>query len=360
MHDTNRGGLDRHSDNGGSRVASERAPANSGLIGSSPNFLEVVEQLRTVASAHCAVLIRGETGTGKEVIARGIHEASIRRQQRFVAINCSAIPAPLIESELFGHERGAFTGALTHRIGRFQSADGGTLFLDEIGELPIELQPKLLRAIQQQEFERVGSSQTTRVDVRIIAATNQNLEQMVAERQFRMDLYYRLNVFPIWLPPLRERATDIPLLIDHFLRTIGSRYGKAIDRVSDRVMAAILRYDWPGNIRELQNFIERSVILTNGRELRAPIEELNIRETQDGVVRTLNDAHRALIMKILRETNGVVGGPSGAAAKLGLKRTTLITKMRRLGISTGPDKPVKLTSERDRARSPITFAPVSV
>ncbi len=229
MLNTNYVGLDR-SHNGASKVAMESAPVNSGLIGSSPNFLAVVEQLRTVASVDCAVLFRGETGTGKEVFARAIHDASARRQQRFVAINCAAIPASLIESELFGHERGAFTGALTQRIGRFQSADGGTLFLDEIGELPIELQPKLLRVIQEQEFERLGSSQTTRVDVRIIAATNQNLEQMVAERRFRMDLYYRLNVFPILLPPLRERASDIPLLIDHFLRTIGGRYGKSIDQ----------------------------------------------------------------------------------------------------------------------------------
>jgi formate hydrogenlyase transcriptional activator len=356
MLSTNCDCLDRHSDSAGLKAVTDRAPAISGLIGSSPNFLEVVEQLRTVAAAHCAVLIRGETGTGKEVIARGIHDASTRRQQRFVAINCSAIPAPLIESELFGHERGAFTGALTNRIGRFQSADGGTLFLDEIGELPIELQPKLLRAIQQQEFEKVGSSQTTRVDVRIIAATNQNLEEMVAERRFRKDLYYRLNVFPIWLPPLRERASDIPLLIDHFLRTIGGRYGKSIDLVSDDVMTAIMRYDWPGNIRELQNFIERSLILTNGRELRAPIAELTNLEARGGVVRTLNDAHRALIIKTLRETGWVVGGPSGAAAKLGLKRTTLITKMRRLGISTGPDKPVKGTSECDRDLSPVSSA----
>ena len=356
MLNTNRGGLDRHLDNGGSKVATERAPVNSGLIGSSPNFLDVVEQLRTVASVDCAVLIRGETGTGKEVIARAIHDASTRRKQRFVAINCAAIPAPLIESELFGHERGAFTGALTHRIGRFQSADRGTLFLDEIGELPIELQPKLLRVIQEREFERLGSSQTTRVDVRIIAATNQNLEQMVAERRFRMDLYYRLNVFPIWLPPLRERASDIPLLIDHFLRTIGGRYGKSIGHVSDDVMAAIMRYDWPGNIRELQNFIERSVILTKGRELRAPIAELTNQETHDGVVRTLNDAHRALIIKTLRQTNWVVGGPNGAAARLGLKRTTLITKMRRLGISTGPAKAVTRTSECDGDGSLERFA----
>jgi transcriptional regulator with GAF, ATPase, and Fis domain len=351
MHDTNRGGLNRHSDNGGSKVATARTPAISGLIGSSPNFLMAVQQLGTVARVDCAVLLRGETGTGKEVIARAIHDASARRQQRFVAISCAAIPASLIESELFGHERGAFTGAVTQRIGRFEFADGGTLFLDEIGELPIELQPKLLRVIQEQEFERLGSSQTTRVDVRIIAATNQNLEQMVAERRFRMDLYYRLNVFPIFLPPLRERASDIPLLIAHFLRTISSRYGKSVDRVSDDVMEAIMRHDWPGNIRELQNFIERSMILTNGRELRAPIEELTNQETHGGVVRTLNDAHRALIIKTLRQTNWVVGGANGAAAKLGLTRTTLIAKIRRLGISMGPAEPAKRTTECDGGRS---------
>src|ERR1700726_4140310 len=232
------------------------------LIGSSPSFRALLEDVQVVAPADCAVLIQGETGTGKEVIAQAIHEASPRRKHRFVAVNCAAIPAALLESELFGHERGAFTGAVVQRLGRFQAADRGTLFLDEIGELPIELQPKLLRAIQEQEFERLGSSQTTRVDVRIIAATNQNLEQMVAERRFRMDLYYRLNVFPIWLPPLRERASDIPLLIDHFLRTIGDRYGKSIDHVSDDVMAAIMRHAWPGNIREVQNFIGGSGVLT--------------------------------------------------------------------------------------------------
>src|ERR1700736_2243115 len=351
MFNANRDGLDRHLDNAGPKVVTDRTPAISGLIGSSPNFLTAVEQLGTVARVNCAVLIRGETGTGKEVIARAIHDASARRQQRFVAINCAAIPASLIESELFGHERGAFTGALAHRIGRFESADGGTLFLDEIGELPIELQPKLLRVIQEQEFERLGSSQTTRVDVRIVAATNQNLEQMVAEQRFRMDLYYRLNVFPIWLPPLRERTSDIPLLIDHFLRTMGGRYGRSIDHVSDDVMAALRRHDWPGNIRELQNFIERSVILTNGRVLRAPIAELTNQETRDGVVRTLNDAHRALIIRTLRETNWVVGGPNGAAARLGLRRTTLITKMQRLGISRRPTKPVTGASEYDWDRS---------
>jgi formate hydrogenlyase transcriptional activator len=351
MFNANRDGLGRHSDNNVVRMITERNPAISELIGSSPNFLAVLEDLRTVAPVDCAVLIQGETGTGKEVIARAIHDASARRQHRFVAINCSAIPAGLLESEFFGYERGAFTGAMTPRIGRFQAADRGTLFLDEIGELPMELQPKLLRAIQEQEFERLGSSQTTRVDVRIVAATNQDLEQMVAERQFRMDLYYRLNVFPITLPPLRERASDIPLLVDHFLRTFAGRHGKSIKHVPDDVLAAVMRYDWPGNIRELQNFIERSVILTRDAELRAPIAELINRVTADGVVRTLNDAHRALIIKTLRQTNSVVGGPNGAAAKLGLARTTLITKMRKLGISTGPAKPGTGASNwhRDRA-----------
>src|SRR5580693_5082408 len=250
------------------------------LIGSSPSFRALLEDVQVVAPADCAVLIRGETGTGKEVIAQAIHEASPRRQHRFVAVNCAAIPAALLESELFGHERGAFTGAVAQRLGRFQAADRGTLFLDEIGELPIELQPKLLRAIQEQEVERLGCSHATRVDVRIVVATNQNLEQMVSERRFRMDLYYRLKVFPITLPPLRERAGDIRLLLVHFIRTFAQRQGKSIEHISDQVMAAIERYNWPGNIRELQNFIERSVILTRAAELRAPIAELTQSESE--------------------------------------------------------------------------------
>jgi len=248
--------------------------SNSKLIGASSTFNAVLEAIKIVAHVDCAVLIRGETGTGKEVIARAIHDASPRRQHCFVAINCAAIPANLLESELFGHERGAFTGAVTQRIGRFQAADRGTLFLDEIGELPIELQPKLLRALQEQEFERLGSSRTTRVDVRIVAATNRSLEEMVTERKFRADLYYRLNVFPITLPPLRERGGDIPLLVDHFLSMFARRQGKSIDQIPGQVMRAIERYSWPGNIRQLQNFIERSVILTKGTELQAPFEEL--------------------------------------------------------------------------------------
>jgi formate hydrogenlyase transcriptional activator len=307
--------------------------ATSNLIGSSAKFQAVLDEIDIVAPADCAVLIQGETGTGKEVIARAIHDASPRRQQRFVAINCAAIPVALLESEMFGHDRGAFTGAVTQRLGRFQAADRGTLFLDEIGELPLELQPKLLRAIQEQEFERLGSSHTTRVDVRIVAATNQNLHQMIAERRFRMDLYYRLNVFPITLPPLRERAGDIRLFLAHFVRTFAQRQGKSIEYVSDQVITAIERYSWPGNIRELQNFIERSVLLTRGAELRAPIAELTKSEPRVDDVRTLEDANRAHIKATLRETNWVVGGPNGAAARLGMHRTTLIHRMRILGIS---------------------------
>jgi len=308
--------------------------STSELIGASPKFRAVLEDVRTVAATDCSVLIWGETGTGKEVIARAIHDASPRRQRRFVAINCAAIPAALLESELFGYERGAFTGAVTHRVGRFQAADGGTIFLDEIGELPLELQPKLLRAIQEQEFERLGSSQTTRVEGRIVSATNQNLDQMVSKRRFRMDLYYRLNVFPIELPPLRERPDDIPLLVDHFLRTSKCRQAESIERVSDEVMAALVRYDWPGNIRELQNFIQRSVILTKGGvELRAPVSELTNKGIPIPGARTLADADRAHIIWTLRETNWVVGGRNGAAARLGLNRSTLISKMRKLRIS---------------------------
>jgi len=314
--------------------------STSELIGASPKFRAILEDVRTVAAADCSVVIKGETGTGKEVIARAIHDASPRRGRRFVAINCAAIPATLLESELFGYERGAFTGAVTHRMGRFQAADRGTLFLDEIGELPLELQPKLLRAIQEQEFERLGSSQTTRVDVRIVAATNQNLEEMVNERRFRPDLYYRLNVFPIELPPLRERADDIPLFVDHFLRTAKCRQVESIERVSDDLMAALMRYDWPGNIRELQNFIERSVILTKGGvELRAPVAELTTKGIPISGACTLAEAHRAHIISTLRETNWVVGGPNGAAARLGLNRTTLISKMRKMRISRETAEP---------------------
>jgi len=289
--------------------------------------------MKVVAETDCAVLIQGETGTGKEGIARAIHDFSSRRQQRFVAINCSAIPAPLLESELFGHERGAFSGAVAPRIGRFQLADRGTLLLDEIGELPTELQPKLLRALQEQEFERVGSSQSMRVDVRIVAATNQDLRAMVKERRFRADLYYRVNVFPITLPSLRDREGDVRLLATHFLEVFARRYGRAITRIPDDVMDALDAYAWPGNVRELQNFIERCVIMTTGSEFRAPIAELANQPLSTDAVRTLADADRAHIVDTLRRTNGVIGGRNGAAARLGVKRTTLIARMRKLGVT---------------------------
>jgi formate hydrogenlyase transcriptional activator len=317
------------------------------IIGSGQGLSGVLDQVRMVAATDCTVLIQGETGTGKEVIAQAIHGASARRQQRFVAVNCAALPTALLESELFGHDRGAFTGAVTQRVGRFQAADRGTLFLDEIGDLPMELQPKLLRAIQEQQFERLGSSHTTRVDVRIVAATNQNLSEMVAERRFRMDLYYRLNVFPITLPPLRERPGDIRLLLAHFLRTFTQRQGKLIEYVPDEVVSAIEKHNWPGNIRELQNFIERAVILTRGAELRAPIAELTKSELQGDDVRTLDDANRAHIKATLRETNWVVGGLNGAAARLGMHRTTLISRMRKLGISRAAVEPSVGQSDSD-------------
>ena len=304
----------------------------SELIGSSTKFRAVLEDVGTVAPVDCAVLVQGETGTGKEDIARAIHEASPRRCHRFVAVNCAAIPAALLESELFGYERGAFTGAVTPRIGRFQLADRGTLFLDEIGELPIELQPKLLRAVQQHEFERLGSSQSVRVDVRVVAATNEDLLTKVRQHRFRADLYYRLNVFPITLPPLRERDGDIALLVAHFVRMFAERHSKSIKHIPDDVMKALEEHDWPGNIRELQNFIERSVILTTDTELRSPIADLTSQRLQDGTVRTLADADKAHIMATLQHTNWIVGGRSGAAARLGLKRTTLIAKMRKLGL----------------------------
>jgi len=317
--------------------------AISDLVGSSPKFRAVLDEINMVAPVDSAVLVCGETGTGKEVIAQAIHDASPRRRNQFVAINCAAIPATLIESELFGHERGAFTGALTPRAGRFQIADRGTLFLDEIGDLPLELQPKLLRVLQEQRFERLGGNQTVQVNVRVIAATNQDLWGMVQERRFRADLYYRLNVFPITLPPLRERRADIPVLADHFVRKFAERLGKPVHHIPDDVMTALTNHDWPGNIRELQNFIERAVIMTTGTVLRPRIEELALQPVAT-TVRTLADAERTHIIETLRETNGVVGGKSGAAARLGLPRTTLIARMQRLGLTSQPERPVALPS----------------
>lgn len=310
-------------------------PSGSNLIGASDEFKQVLNQVRIVAPTDCSVLIQGETGTGKELIAQAIHQQGSRAGAPFVKLNCAAIPAGLLESELFGHERGAFTGALAQRLGRLQVAHKGTLFLDEIGELPLELQPKLLRALQEREFERLGSSQTIRVDVRIIAATNQSLEHMVKDRHFRPDLYYRLNVFPITVPPLRDRQEDIPLLVRHFVQEYANRLNKAIASIPDSVMNSLCRHAWPGNIRELQNVVERAVLLTEGHDLEL---SLSMTANQAPVPlwrpdHTLQEMERSYIADTLRKTNWVVGGRAGAAARLGLPRTTLISRMRKLGIS---------------------------
>jgi formate hydrogenlyase transcriptional activator len=311
---------------------------HSGLIGSSERFQAVLDDVQVVAPAECAVLVQGETGTGKEVIARAIHDSGPRQSGPFVGINCAAIPAALLESELFGHEKGAFTGAVTQTIGRFQAAHGGTLFLDEIGDLPLELQPKLLRVLQEQQYERLGSSRTLHANVRVVAATNQDLWQMVEQKTFRADLYYRLSVFPIRLPSLRERKDDIPPLVRHFVQRYSRQMGKSIDEVPDRVMEILASHHWPGNIRELQNFVERSVIMTRGSVLSPRISELKLlmQETASAPTQRLSDAERAHILGILKETNWVVGGHDGAAARLGLPRTTLISRMQKLGISCKP------------------------
>jgi len=306
------------------------------IVGHSPAFVSVLNQIGVIAKSDSVTLIQGETGTGKEVIAQAIHNQSLRSRGPFVKLNCAAIPATLLESELFGHERGAFTGAIAQTKGRFQQADNGTLFLDEIGDLPLELQPKLLRALQEQEFERLGSGQTIRVDVRVVAATNQDLAQLVSARQFRADLYYRLNVIPIFLPPLRERSTDIPSLVEHFVRKVSSRLNKVIDTIPEEVMQFLECHDWPGNIRELQNFIERAVVMSPGPVLRPPLTQLKqmALPTSSEHSRTLAAAQRDHILEVLRQTDGTIGGQQGAAARLGLPRTTLICKMRKLGIET--------------------------
>ena len=303
------------------------------IVGDSPALKRVLHQVETVAPTDSAVLIRGETGTGKERIARAIHDLSGRRGRTFVKLNCAAIPTGLLESELFGHERGAFTGAIAQKIGRFQVANGGTLFLDEVGDIPLELQPKLLRVLQDQEFERLGSTRTIRVDVRVVAATNRNLEEMVAAGTFRNDLYYRLNVFPIVLPPLRERPDDIPALVRYFAQKFARRMKKRIETIPADAMAALCRYAWPGNVRELENAIERAVILTSGPTLRVPRSEFRGRAVApSGGATTLEATEREAILRTLRDAGWVLGGPHGAAARLGLKRTTLQSRMRKLGI----------------------------
>jgi formate hydrogenlyase transcriptional activator len=313
-----------------------RAEQFGDIVGESSALRAVLKNVETVAPTESTVLICGETGTGKELIARAVHDLSPRRDRTFVKLNCAAIPMGLLESELFGHEKGAFTGAIAQKIGRFELANAGTLFLDEVGDIPPELQPKLLRVLQEQEFERLGSTRTIRVDVRLIAATNRDLGQMVAEGHFRGDLYYRLNVFPIVLPRLRDRPDDIPRLVRHFTQRFARRMGRRIESIPTATMEALTHYPWPGNVRELQNVIERAVILSPGKSLQVPFGDLQLpaetSEPCESAV-TLTEAERAHILNALRETGWVVGGPKGAAARLGMKRSTLQWKMKRLGIS---------------------------
>ena len=308
------------------------------IIGAGRGMSGVLDQVRMVAATDSTVLIHGETGTGKELIAEAIHQHSPRRNRPCVTLNCAAIPAGLLESELFGHERGAFTGAVVRKLGKFEAAQGGTLFLDEIGDMPIELQPKLLRVLQEHQLERLGSTHSQTIDVRVVAATNQQLPTLVASKQFRSDLYYRLNVFPIALPALRHRSEDITLLIHHFVRTYASRMGKTIQWISSEALAALEQHDWPGNIRELQNVMERAVILTTGSVLQVPLDALWEADFQVGAPpRTLAAAERAHVVNALNQTGWVVGGTKGAAVRLGMARTTLISLMRRLNIHRSHD-----------------------
>lgn len=304
------------------------------IIGESNPLRNVLKQVEVVAPTDSTVLVQGETGTGKELIARAIHRLSSRGERTFVKLNCAAIPTGLLESELFGHERGAFTGAISQKAGRFELADRGTMFLDEVGEIPLELQSKLLRVLQEQEFERLGSTKTIRVNVRLIAATNQDLKGLVEAKQFRSDLYYRLNVFPVTLPSLRERSEDIPILVRYFTQHYAIRMKKNIQSVPAKTLEVLSRYTWPGNIRELENLVERSVILTQGTDLQVPISEL-LEQSRLGVTAaaTLEEAEREQILRALHETKWVIGGRGGAAARLGLKRTTLQSKMQKLGIT---------------------------
>jgi transcriptional regulator with GAF, ATPase, and Fis domain len=299
------------------------------IVGRSTPLTKILEQVETVAPTNATVLILGETGTGKELVARAIHRMSGCKDRPFITLNCAAIPTGLLESELFGYERGAFTGALSQKIGRFELAHQGTLFLDEVGDIPLDLQPKLLRALQEKAFERLGGTRTIPIDVRLVAATNRNLSQMMADKLFRSDLYYRLKVFPITIPPLREHPEDIPALAEHFMEKYAMEMGKQVETIPSDTMRALSRWRWPGNVRELENFIERSVILSRGPALRAPLAELQADavETTGG---TLADMEHEYIIRVLRETGGVI---SAAAARLGIPRTTLNARMRKLGIS---------------------------
>jgi formate hydrogenlyase transcriptional activator len=323
------------------KEAAEAAINFEGIIGRSAATSMLCKRVEIVAPTSSTVLILGETGSGKERFAQAIHNLSPRRDRPLVKVNCAAIPAGLVESDLFGHERGAFTGAVSRRMGRFEMAHGGTLLLDEIGDIPSELQPKLLRVLQEQTFERVGGSQTMRVDARIVAATSRDLPRMVAAGEFRADLYYRLNIFPLRVPPLRERLEDIPLLVRHFVELYSSRARKRVTDIPIETMDALLRYPWPGNVRELQNVIERAVILSPGKVLKVALDEMQSSYPVTGTVcedksddrMTLKDMEREHILQALAATNWVIGGPRGAGARLGLARTSLIAKMRKLGIS---------------------------
>lgn len=316
------------------------------IVGKSPVLEAVLAQVERVAPTTATVLVQGETGTGKELIAKAIHNISPRYDRPFVKVNCAAIPLDLLESEIFGHEKGAFTGAIAQKTGRFELADQGTLFLDEVGDIPLALQPKLLRVLQEQEFERLGSGRTHRVDVRVVAATHRDLEQMVKQSEFRSDLYYRLNVFPVLLPPLRARREDIPALVIHFVGVYSRKIGKHIECVPEGTMAALVSYAWPGNVRELQNLIERAVILSSDGVLPNPLPSRH-KETVTLVSEstTLKDVDRALVVQALDEAGWVIGGPEGAAARLGLKRTTLVYKIKKLGIS----RPI----QRRRVKAPV-------
>jgi len=338
----------------GDRPSDDRRFAQ--IIGESRALEAVLGQVQRAAPTDSIVLVQGETGTGKELIARAIHLLSSRCGQAFAKLNCAAIPLDLLESELFGHERGAFTGAVTQKVGRFEAAHKGTIFLDEVGDIPLALQPKLLRVLQEQEFERLGSTRTQRVDVRVVAATNRDLASMVAQGQFRADLYYRLNVFPVFLPPLRERREDVPALVAHFVGTFSRKTGKRVERVAPDVMAALVAYDWPGNIRELQNLVERAVILADDDALPNPLTLPGWRTPAPAsAAPTLRDSEIALIVKALDAVDWVIGGPTGAAARLGMKRTTLQYRMKKLGITPrgwpGSDVcagPVPTTRSRNR------------
>ncbi len=324
-----------------------------GIVGKSSTLRQLLEMVKTVAPSNSTVLLLGETGTGKELIARAIHKRSGRRERTLVKVNCAAIPTGLLESELFGHERGAFTGAIAQKVGRLELADGGSLFLDEIGDIPLELQPKLLRVLQEREFERLGSTRTKKVDVRVVAATHRDLETMIVDKQFRSDLYYRLNVFPITIPPLRERPEDIPLLVQHFVQQTARNMNKAIDTISCDTMDALTQYSWPGNIRELENVIERAVILSPGPVLRLSIRDLHTRIApghNHERNQTLEEVQRKHIVTTLKQTRWVLSGPRGAATRLGLHRATLYFRMKKLGIVRPGTEPWNygITSKTER------------